>query len=128
MKVLTPNILLSGSIEVLPTTDYDIADTLRNSWKHGQSIANAFWTRWKREYLSTLNCRHKWLGVKRNLKKDDLVLIVDDKTQRNFWPLGIITEVFADRFGHVRRAPNKKANGNVLQRDVRKLCLLEAAV
>ena len=92
-----------------------------------QNIANAFWKRWKRDYLSTLTSRQKWLSAKRNLKVNDIVLVVDDTVKRNLWPLGVVTEIFTDQFGHVRRVNLRKSNGNVLQRDVRKLCLLEAA-
>ena len=127
LKVLTPKMLLGGTIDTLPSGEFDTADTLRNAWKHGQNIANAFWKRWKRDYLSTLTSRQKWLSAKRNLKADDIVLIVDDTVKRNLWPLGVVTEVFTDQFGHVRRVNLRKSNGNILQRDVRKLCLLEAS-
>ena len=128
MKVLTPNMLLGGSVNAfLPPNDFDTADYLRNSWKHAQGVVNAFWKRWIKEYLHTLTLRQKWFTVQRNLQVDDIVLIVDDTAKRNLWPLGVIVDTHADSHGHVRRVSVRKASGVVLQRDVRKICLLEAS-
>ena len=58
------------------------------------------------------------------LRCDDLVLVVDEKTPRGRWPMGLIEEVFPDSHGHVRSVKVKTAT-SVYRRDIRKLCLLE---
>ena len=57
----------------------------------------------------------------------DVVLIVGENPRRNEWPKAIVDEVFPGKDGLVRRLKVHKSNGTVLERDVRKLCLLEAA-
>lgn len=96
----------------------------RGRWKQAKDIANQFWHRWVSEYLPTLQTRQKWLNKKRNLKKGDLVLIMDGKEVRGHWKKGLVMEAFEDREGYVRRVLLKVEDGTLL-RNVQKLCLLE---
>jgi hypothetical protein len=59
-----------------------------------------------------------------NFAVGDLVLVVDEKTPRGRWPMGLIEEVFPDSNGYVRSVKVKTAT-SVYRRDIRKLCLLE---
>ena len=61
----------------------------------------ATWTRWKREYLPTLQERPKWHQERRNLQVNDIVLIKDESTPRNEWPMGVVTDVEPDTKGLV---------------------------
>ena len=70
--------------------------------------------------------RQKWQSVKRSLKTGDLVLMVDEKIPRGQWPLAVVQEIYPDSRGIVRHVMVRKADG-LLKRDVRKLCLWEAA-
>ncbi len=74
---------------------------LCKQWKRFQYITGAFWSRWKREYLNTLQMRMKWNHPQRNFKVGDIVLVVDERTSRNLWPLGRITHVTPDSMGVV---------------------------
>jgi hypothetical protein len=53
------------------------------------------------------------------------VLVVDQSSPSNTWPLGRITEVFPDKKGFVRRVAVKTSTA-ILERPISKLCLLES--
>ena len=57
-----------------------------------QHLADEFWSRWRKESLSTLQARSKWTTEKRNFKINDIVLIQTDLA-RNSWPMGRILEI-----------------------------------
>ena len=123
---LTPNHLLQMKrMPTLPPGLFDKGDLFaRRRWKQIQYIADLFWKRWTREYLPLLQERQKWNEVKRNLKCGDIMLIIDESSPRNSWPMGRITEIFPDKQGHVRRVKIKTQNGT-LERPITKLCLLQ---
>lgn len=90
-------------------------------------MADTFWARWRREYLSTLQSRHKWQSQKPNLKEGDIVLLKDDQTKRNQWPMGIIVNVVPSRDGLVRKVDVKvirNQTAKVFSRPVSKVILL----
>ena len=123
---LTPNHLLQMKRRpTLPPGLFDKSDTYsRRRWKQTQYMADLFWKRWTREYLPLLQERQKWNKVKKNLKHGDIVLIIDESSPRNSWPMGRITEIFPDKKGHIRRVKIKTQNGT-LERPITKLCLLQ---
>ena len=53
-----------------------------------------------------------------------MVLIADERCQRNEWPLGVIKECHAGDDGLVRTVTVKTSQGDVM-RDVRRVCFLE---
>ena len=129
METLSPIMLLTGSLATgLPPDVFVSSDSMRSSWKACQLQIDQFWKRWQSEYLQLLQRRQKWLMPERNLKKNDLVLIKDEDQPRNFWPKGLVVEVFPDRDGLVRRAKIRHATGKIYLRDIRKLCLLEGDI
>ena len=93
-------------------------------WSQAQELAEMFWKRWIKEYLPLLQERQKWLKVKRNLQPKDLVLILDERTAREQWPLGVIEEFYPDKYGNVRQALVRTTKSK-FKRDNTKLCLLE---
>jgi hypothetical protein len=80
-----------------------------------QYMSDLFWKRWVKEYVPLLQERQKWLGVKRNLQVDDVVLVVDENSPRNSWLPGRVQEVIPDRNGLVRQV-------RVKTRPIDKLC------
>ena len=50
----------------------------RRRWQHVPHIASEFWTRWRKEFLQTLQLRQKWNNQKRNFKVGDVVLLRED--------------------------------------------------
>ena len=91
---LSPNQILTmkTSIVLPPPGKFQRNDVyMRRRWRRVQYLCNLFWSRWKREYLPTLQERAKWNKVKRNLKVDDVVLVRDENAPRNVWPMGVVT-------------------------------------
>ena len=82
-------------------------------------------SRWKKEYLATLQQRPKWYQEKRNMKIDDVVLIKDENTPRNDWSMGVIVNVEPDSKGLVRSIV-VRTETTELRRPVHKLVLLLA--
>ena len=52
-----------------------------------QHIANEFWNIWSREYFQILQLRQKWTHKRRNFKEGDVVLLKDNNSRRNKWPM-----------------------------------------
>ena len=78
----------------------------------------------EKEYLPLLQERQKWFRPRRNFSVGDTVIIADEQSPRNLWPIGRVSKVYPDRAGFVRRVKviTKKST---LERPVSKLCLLE---
>ena len=77
---LTPHhLLMLKSNQAMPPGSFSKQDPYsRRPWRQVQYLAAVFWRRWLREYLLTLQKRHKWFSFCRDLKEDDLVLIIDE--------------------------------------------------
>ena len=102
--LLTPSMLLTQKMcTPLPPPGCFDAALHRQQWKQVQHLANTFWSRWRREYLTTLQSRSEWQAERPNLKVGDLVLLKDAETTRNNWPLGLISRTFPNKDGKVRR-------------------------
>ena len=129
LNAITPNhLLLLRSDKNFPPGVFKSKDPYsKRRWKQVQYMTDIFWKRWTKEYLPTLQVRQKWHSIERNLKENDLVLVVEQTQHRNQWPLGRVLEVYAGRDGLVRSAKVKTMNSEY-RRPVTKLCLLEAAV
>ncbi len=84
LQPLTPNHILTMKSKVVmpPPGEFQKGDVyLRRRWRRVQYLANIFWTRWKKEYMQTLQERTKWNKPKRNFEIGDIVLVKDDNTQ-----------------------------------------------
>lgn len=104
--ILTPAMLLTlktGFAPPPPSGNFEEADLLREEWKRVQYLAEMFWTKWKHEYLKTLQLRHQWQEQRPNLQEGDIVLLKDTQAKRNQWPTGIITKTLPGQDGLVRK-------------------------
>ena len=131
-KFITPNHLLTlKSKAVLPPpgtfTRTDIH--CRKRWRVIQHLANKFWFRWRKEYLSGLQTRQKWTKETRNFCVGDVVLLKEDIfSPRNRWPTARVIQVFPNEDGLVRSVniivarPNGKTS--TLKRPITKIILL----
>ena len=79
-----------------------VLKTCHKQWKRVQHLAEIFWSRWRREYLLTLQPRRKWQNMTRNVQKGDLVLLRCKDAPRNDWPLARVTRGQADSDGMVQ--------------------------
>ena len=125
LEALTPNhlLLLKGK-PILPPGLFSKHESYgRRRWKQVQYLSDLFWKRWTKEYLPHLQKRQKWNRPHRNFSVGDLVLLVEECTPRNTWPLGRITETIKDAKGFVRKV-RVRTQSNELERPITKLCLL----
>ena len=109
----------------MPPGKFGPDDVYRRRWRHVQHIANQFWRKWIKLYLPELQTRSKWIEIERNLSVGDLVLILDENTPRNLWPLARVVDVSVGRDGLVRSA-RLKTRATELVRPISKIVLLEA--
>ncbi|KAK3737369.1 hypothetical protein QZH41_002291 [Actinostola sp. cb2023] len=91
LEPLTPSHLLTtkSAVIVPPPGNFQKGDVyMKRRWRRVQYLTNLFWTRWKKEYLVTLQQRHKWQNPGRNLTVGDVVIIKDENASRNSWSMG----------------------------------------
>ena len=134
---LSPIQLLTMKSDIIfpPPGAFERADLYaRKHWRRVQYLANEFWSRWKSEYLSSLQGRQKWTKESRNFLVGDVVLVKDSNifTKRNGWPMALIEEVIPSDDGLVRqvklRVAYKQENkARTLLRPITKLVLLVGA-
>ena len=53
----------------------------RRRWRRVQHIAGELWTRWRKEFLQTLEIRQKWNNQKSNFKVGEVVLLREDSIE-----------------------------------------------
>ena len=121
---------MKSKVIVPPPGVFDRPDIFsKKRWRRVQHIANEFWTRWKKEFLTQLQVRQKWVNEKRNFQVGDIVLLKED-SQRNKWPMAIIEEVMSDSNGLVRSVKLRKGNCEssdvecIIHRPISKIILL----
>ena len=125
LSFLCPGVLAVSSSDVLPPIPVNRLP-LAKSWHFLRGMLDSFWKRWVREYLTLLQNRRKWATKQRNLRINDVVLLVDKQTPRDQWPLGIIVGVTEGEDNLVRRVTVKTAKSDALDRHVAHIVLLEA--
>ena len=127
LEPLTPNHLLIHRPASIPPGLFDRDDLhSRRKWRQVQYLADVFWRRWTKEYLVTLRQRTKWHGACRNVKENDLVLLISSNTPRNNWSTGRVVEAYSGPDGLVRSA-RVRLKDTELVRPITKLCVLEEA-
>ena len=82
------------------------------------------WSRWSKEYLQQLQARIKWTRPKTNFTVGDVVLLKENQSPRNRWPLGKVVATHPDDQDRVRSVTVLTGNGSKLERPVNKLVLL----
>ena len=67
------------------SADFQPQDLLaygKKRWRRIQYLADQFWSRWRTDYLQTLQKRRKWFHPSRNLQIGDVVLLKDASVKR----------------------------------------------
>ena len=130
---LTPNDLLRlNASNVFPVGLWEPSHGyIKRKWRQAQFLADVFWRRFKREYLTQLQQRHKWNKERRSMKIGDIVFVVDNSLPRNEWNIGKVVKVCSSSDNKVRSCDvsilsnkflsNKKI---ILSRPINKLVLL----
>ena len=119
--LLTPAMILTQKVccPDPPPGCFGDTDLHRQQWRRVQHLANCFWERWKREYLSTLQSRSKWQKCHPNIQQGDLVLLRDTQVKINQWPMALVTKTFPASDGKVRKLELKVARGGVSKTFIR---------
>jgi hypothetical protein len=102
---LTPNHLLTMKSDVVmpPPGNFVKEDLyLRKRWRRVQFLTNLFWSRWKKEYLHSLQVRNTWQKPQRNIDVGDIV-ILQDEGPRSVWKTARVVETFRSEDGLVRK-------------------------
>ncbi|XP_053387241.1 uncharacterized protein LOC123539924 [Mercenaria mercenaria] len=88
-EVLSPSMLLTSKsvCDNTNVSNLDVKSLYGAQWKRVQYLAELFWSKWKREFLNTLQTRRKWNYEQEPLSVGDVVLLKDKEVCRNFWPL-----------------------------------------
>ncbi|XP_067031498.1 uncharacterized protein [Acropora muricata] len=129
LKALMPNhLLLLRSGPSLPLWFFQKDEIYScKRWPQIQYLAEVFWRRWIKEYLSSLQERQKCNRPKRNFVIGNIVLVADVICPRSCWLLARIVDVQQnDKDGFVRRV-TVKTKTSTLQPPIDKLILLESA-
>ena len=103
MMPLTPNHLLLGKATIeVPDIDYDEGDKFSARLAYVQQVHRAWWDRWIQDVLPTLVPCKRWKEIRKNLKKDDIVMMKYAGNLQDDYRLARVLEVFPDRKGLVR--------------------------
>ena len=122
---LTPNHFLHGQVggDFAPTAVDNVAFDPRRRWRRVQELLKHFSQRWVRKFLPSLASRKKWREQRRNIKVDDVVLVIGQDSPCGEWPLARVVETYPGPDGHVRVAKVQLGQQTLL-RPITKLCML----
>jgi len=125
LEPLTPgHFLITAPLNQLPEEDLSEVKVNRLSrWQHLQQLHQHFWKRWSKEYLNQLQQRVKWRIPKRNLQRNDLVILKEENTPPAKWVLGRVENLHFGQDGKCRVATVKTQNGTYV-RPISKLVLI----
>ena len=113
---LTPNQILTLKGSEPCIADFDESDSYsRKRWKQVQYLAQQFWQRWTKEYVSDLQRRQKWSHTSANLAEGDIVLVADPASPRSSWPLAKVVKVKKSADGLVRSATVQSAHWTLVR-------------
>ena len=88
MNLIFPYVFINRSSSILPpepTNGY-------HQWLLTRKLLDYVWPRFKRNHTQELIARPKWKTGKKNVKLDDIVLLVDKMAKRENWRMCRITE------------------------------------
>ncbi len=103
INVLTPNCLLLGRATALNPNDWESEYPSVRSRQHlVASISNQFWVHWMELFAPSLVYQQKWHEKQRDIKKNDVVLVLDSNSLKGEYRLAIVTQTHPGRDGKVR--------------------------
>ena len=126
MQISLNNILTMKTKMVMPPPGVFQKPDLycRSRWRRIQHLSNEFWSRWRKEFIQTLQERQKWVKMSRNFCIGDIVLLKTDLTTQNHWPMCKVVGTNSDDKGAVRSV--KLLLGNSGNKDDK--CILEQPI
>ena len=126
MPISPNNILTMKTKSVMPPPGvFQKPDLYFGSrWRRIQRLSNEFWSRWRKEFIQTLQEHQKWVKMSRNFCIGDIVLLKTDLMTRNHWPMCKVIGTNSDDKGVVRSV--KLLLGNSGNKDDK--CILEQPI
>nr|XP_033949987.1 uncharacterized protein LOC117454852 [Pseudochaenichthys georgianus] len=101
-------------------------EDMSRRWRYRQRLLTSFWNSWKKDYLMELKSAHRCeTPTPTLLKVGDVILIGEDKTPRQNWKMGRITDLFPGRDGLIRSCVVRTSTGSLLRRPVQLIYPLE---
>ena len=93
---ISPAMLLTlrtnpNPLQIDTFTQRDLLAYGKARWRRVQHLAEAFWYRWRTEYITNLQSRIKWQSNRRPLQIGDIVLIKEKGQRRSTWPTGRVS-------------------------------------
>ena len=129
LEAITPNDIINPEpAKAYAPGVFDPRDLiLRNKYRQVQAVVNAFWKRFRNEYLTSLQERTKSITRVRDYRVGDLVMLYDELkiAHRGHFPLGLVTAVKQSLSDNAVRTVSVKTQSGVFERPVNKICLLE---
>lgn len=124
-EALTPGHLLIGSALIsIPDETFDCSKVpVLSRWQQISFLKQQFWQMWSRDYVLSLQQRSKWFKPQPNIKAGQLVIIHEDNTPPQQWPLARVTQAIAGSDGKIRVVDLKSTNGS-FRRPIHKLAPL----
>ena len=133
---LTPSCLVTGrrlldKKEITPENAVSDKVMLNKRVRYLETLLAKFFNQWKKEYLTSL--RERFLGKNQEKqkipKRGDIVIIQNDKTPRQKWKIGKITELLPGRDKIVRavevRTTDKSGKTIYMKRPIQHLVPIE---
>ena len=125
-EALTPNHILNPStignapLDLVQQGVNSDADSARIRWRRAQSRVDAFWKKWRVEYLSLLHARSKWICSERDFTVDDMDIVVDETLPCHDWSQRRVIGVEGSA-ANVQRAHIRSKDGKIVTKDHTKL-------
>ncbi|XP_039447364.1 uncharacterized protein LOC120426643 [Culex pipiens pallens] len=121
-EALTPgHFIIQQPMNLLP--EPSVSDVPRNrldNWQLVQQKVEEIWTRWRNEYVTSLQPRSKWQSEIDNLQVNRLVLVKNENTPPAQWELARVVATHPDRNGIVRTVTLRRGTTEY-QRPIQKL-------
>ena len=109
----------------LEFSDTDLLQYGKARWRRVQYLAEQFWIRFRKDYLHTLQRRHKWRTKTPCIASGDVVLVLNKTEKRNSWPMARVVEVVRSADNLVRKVYIKIPGKNgLLLRSIHQLILV----
>lgn len=124
--VLTPGHFLVGTpSKQMPEPPYPEECLIRETRSQLiHTMRDHFWKRWAREYVHTLQQRHRWTHSRQDLQENDMVVVIDPSLlEQGRWPLGHVVTVHLDQDRSIRSVTVKTHTGTYV-RPIVKVCKL----
>lgn len=102
----------------------NISQNRLTRYQYLRQLIQHFWSRWSREYLSTLQTRQKWrTNSTHSFNPGTLVIVKDDQLPPLMWLWGHIVDEHPGKDG-VTRVVDIRTNNGIIRRPVTKICII----